>query len=391
MTPILANILDVVSWIIVIPVAAGLGYRAFAKSENREALAARWAASLFLCFAIWVCSRMKTPLKALFMLIPCALLGFMWIRTVMGALIRPLTNAFDGGETEVDPAPFYFLAEGKRRNGLFQEAIAEVEKQLERFPHDQTGIMLRATIEAEDLHDIPAAQATVERLLRQSEAPPQAAVAALHALADWQLQAGNDVPGARASLERIVQMFPNTQVAHAAEQRLAHLDGTAAVRQARENVKYVVKPRDAGPPVAPASQENDPDGLAAQYVKQLERFPNDTSTREKLAVLYAEQFQRLDLAAAQIAQLTALPNETPKHIANWFNLLATLYIKYGNDLRNAEVALHRIIERFPKSALANIALARLGTLQGELKAADRAEVKHLGSYEKDLGLKKSAI
>jgi hypothetical protein len=54
----------------------------------------------------------------------------------------------------------------------------------------------------------------------------------------------------------------------------------------------------------------------------------------------------------------------------------------------AENALRRIIDRFPKSAAATRAVARLATLQEELKAATTTTAaKALGVYEKNLGLK----
>jgi hypothetical protein len=86
--------------------------------------------------------------------------------------------------------------------------------------------------------------------------------------------------------------------------------------------------------------------------------------------------------------LAALPNATPHDIAQWLNLLATLHIRHGNDMVAAENALRRIIDRFPKSAVATRAMTRLATLQAELKAAATpTAAKALGVYEKNLGLK----
>ena len=76
----------------------------------------------------------------------------------------------------------------------------------------------------------------------------------------------------------------------------------------------------------------------------------DSDTREKLALLYAEKFQRLELAVDQLEQLIAHPSESVAHIGRWMNLFATLYIKHGGDIVGAEQVLHRLIERFPKSA-----------------------------------------
>lgn len=398
MAPLFANITDVVSWMIVIPVLVFLGYRRFIQSDDRQdrfVLVLKWVASAILVGLIFLINLWHTPIKALFILIPASILGIMWVPTMVSLLSGPMGGLYDGGSSEVDPAPFYSLAEGKRRQGLFGEAIQEIDKQLEKFPDDPPGVLLRATIQAEDMHDLPAAKATVEQFLEQAELTPQSVASCLQALADWQLQFDRDIGAARASLQRIVHLFPDSQAAHAAEQRIARLEGTVATREFREHAKFELPAHDASgtlrlPPHLEVP-DADPHALAAEYVKQLELHTNDTATREKLALLYAEKFQRLDLAAAQLEQLISFPNETPKHVAQWLNLLATLQIRHGHDLPAAEKTMRRIIEKFPKSAMANVALARLASLQAELKSGATTVTKALGSYEKDIGLKRSPI
>jgi tetratricopeptide (TPR) repeat protein len=243
----------------------------------------------------------------------------------------------------------------------------------------------------EDLKDLPAAQATLNEFLELPDRAPNEMAGALHLLADWQLQFGRDAQAAIGSLQRIVQLYPGTSFAHAAEQRIAHLGSADETSRIRHESKFTVPSgqRDIGlrKDSAPVSAPADPDALAAEYVKQLELHPLDTDTREKLAVLYAEGFQRLDLAADQLEQLIALPAEPPKHVARWLNLLATLHIKVARDTAAAESALHRIIERFPGGALATVAVSRLATLQSELKSSQISPTKTLGVYEKDIGLK----
>jgi tetratricopeptide (TPR) repeat protein len=134
-------------------------------------------------------------------------------------LIKPLTGTFDGGNEEAEAKPFYFVAEGKRRKGLYEEAIAEVRKQLEQFPGDHEGYMKLASIQMEDLKDLPAAQATLNEFLGLPGRAPNEMAAALHLLADWQLQFGRDAQAAIGSLQRIVQLYPGTSFAHAAEPR----------------------------------------------------------------------------------------------------------------------------------------------------------------------------
>jgi tetratricopeptide (TPR) repeat protein len=345
-----------------------------------------------LVLMILVLIHIPIPLSPVILLAPAITLGLIWTSNVTSALIRPLTGAFDGGnDEETEAKPFYFLAEGKRRKGLYKEAIAEVQKQLEKFPGDFEGCMKIASIQMEDLKDLPAAQKTLNEFLELPERAPNEMVSALHLLADWQLQFGRDAQAAIGSLQRIVQLYPDTPFAHAAEQRIAHLGSADETSRVRYHSKFTVAPRERdiglrkeSASVAPAA---DPHALATEYVKQLELHPSDTETREKLAVLYAEKFQRLDLAVDQLEQLIALPVEPPKHVARWLNLLATLHIKYAYNLEAAEAALHRIREKFPGGALAEMALRRLATLQAELKSSQETATKTFGAYEKHLGLK----
>jgi hypothetical protein len=131
----------------------------------------------------------------------------------------------------------------------------------------------------------------------------------------------------------------------------------------------------------------DPEALADEYVKQLEKHPSDSATRENLAFLYAEHFKRLDLAVDQLEQLIAFPNETPRNKVRWLNLLADLHIHHGKDLAAAEAALRRIIAQFPSAAFTDPAAARLATLEAEMKGGRPTALKTLGHYEKNLGLK----
>jgi tetratricopeptide (TPR) repeat protein len=376
---------DLLCWVIVLPALAILGFRAFISSEDR--------ATLLVLSMFWI-ATWKANYKPLVLIIPTALLGTTWLPNALEFLFRPFTSAYEGGADKPEQKPFYYLADGKRRSGLYEEAAAEVRKQLEIFPGDAEGLMKLATLQAEDLQDLPAAAATLNELLHQPDLPSHRAVAALQTLADWQMDLGRDPAAARASFERIIQMFPDSSFSHTAKQRLAHLDGVSQAREFREKAVFKVPSRERGlglrdtarPPAE--SPEIEADTLAAEYVRQLEKYPTDTETREKLARLYAEEFQRLDLAVSQIEQLAALPNETPQHIAHWLELLATLHIRHGHDMEAAENALRRIIDRFPKSAVATRAMTRLATLQAELKAAATpTAAKALGVYEKNLGLK----
>lgn len=388
---------DVLCWLVVLPALGFAGYRSLHRSDEPAKLAAIWVISAVLILLVrgMIASRTGGPFLPLFVIIPAVFLGVMWAPTFGRLVAKPLTDTFTGDGEAAEQKPFYFLAEGKKRQGLLDEALAEIRKQLEQFPGDLEGYMMMATLQAQDKHDMAAARATLEELLAQPSLPSQAAVAALHAMADWELQIARNTPAARAALERVIQLFPDSQFAHAARQRIAHLGGVDETREFRENAKFQVQTRlrdiGLGKGAAIGPEAEDAEAAASEFVKQLEEFPADTETREKLAVLYAEQFQRLDLAAEQLEQLIAVPEETPKHVARWLNLLATLHIRCAKDRLSAEAALRRIIHRFPESAMAEIAKTRLASLPFELKAGEETQSKRLGVYQKDLGLKKPGV
>ena len=401
------GLIDALCWLFVLPPVCVLAYRGFARSASRGILVIKWIVSVLLIFFLNGIVHRNTPYLPFLndlplpfvivaVLLPAGILGVMWAPQIGAIMAQPFTSLFEGGREEADAKPFYFIAEAKRRKGLYQEAVAEIRRQLEKFPGDVEGMMRLAALQAEDMRDLPAAETTIAQLLQQPNLPPNAAVAALQTLADWQLEIGRDTGAARASLERIVNTFPDSSFSHAAIQRLAHVDGADQARQFHEETVFKVPAgeRNIGLRQGPKPEEESPEAQAivqaAEHVRQLQRHPNDTETREKLALLYAEKLQRVDLAAGQLEQLTTFPNESPAHIARWLDLLATVYVRYGRNVEAAEDALRRIIGRFPNTALANQANTRLATLQTELRAGETAVFKQMGVYEKGLGLKAKA-
>jgi tetratricopeptide (TPR) repeat protein len=368
--------------------------RCLLNSDDRRALVIKWVCSVILILIGVFIAWLHSVVLSLLYLIPAVLLAFLWLPNIGRYLLKPLTDSYDGGGEEMEMKPAYSRAEALRRKGLCQEAADAVREQLEQFPGDAEGLMKLAMIQAEDLRDLPAAAETIHELLQQPGLPAGKVVGALQTLADWQMNLGRDADAARRTFERIMEMFPDSPISLATEQRLAHLDGVSQARDFRENAVFKVPARERDLGLRPSVRRETPPeeeaaALADEYVRQLQKYPNDTETREKLAMLYGEPLGRLDLAVGQLEQLAALPHAAPRQIAHWLNLLATLHIRQGNDMVAAQNALLRVVERFPKTAYASQALARLATLQGELKAAATATAaKALGVYEKDMGLKK---
>jgi hypothetical protein len=135
----------------------------------------------------------------------------MWTPNLASWLARPLTGIFDGGDIPPEPEPQYSVAQARRKRGHYQEALREARAQLERFPHDFTGQMLVAEIQAADLLDLQGAEATVHRLCHQKGHAPKNIAYAWSTLADWHLKYAQDVDSARVSLEQIQVMLPDTE------------------------------------------------------------------------------------------------------------------------------------------------------------------------------------
>ncbi len=322
------------------------------------------------------------------------ILSITWTTQISALLSSSITSLYDGGTEPPEPKPFYSIALAKRKLNHPLEAIVEIRKQLDRFPDDYEGICLLAAIQAEDLKDLPGAEMTLHHFCDSPEAPPRQVAAAFTQIADWHLKLAHDADSARAALEKIIEKFPGTEMALAAAQRVAHLGGVEKIMLAAQDRQPMAMPegvksvglRDSMRDLIPA--EADPAQLAADYVKHLEQHPLDTEAREKLAILYAAHYKRLDMAAIELAQLINEPNQPPKLVAHWLNLLADLQIRGGADYDTVRRTLEKIIEHFPDMAVAELARSRLAHLKLEIKGqtAETPGMK-LGVYEQNIGLK----
>jgi hypothetical protein len=317
----------------------------------------------------------------------------MWTPHIGEWLCNPLAGLYDGGNVQSEQKPYYSIARSLRMKGNFLQAVVEVRQQLARFPDDFEGVLLLAAIQAENLQDLPGAEITLNHFCDRPEAPPRQFAAAMNQLADWRLKLAQDADSARAALEKISARFPDTELALLAAQRIAHLVGAEKLLLAAQDRQPLALPEGAKNVGLLESSEHlalaeiDPAQLAADYVKHLEQHPLDTEAREKLAILYADHYRRLDLAAGELEQLIDVPNQPPKRVAHWLNLLADLQIRHGADYDTVRGTLERIVERFPDWAVAELTRTRLGRLKLEMKAHQATPDLKLGVYEQNIGLK----
>jgi len=374
---------------------AGLGWfivRTVKNAEEPPKMILKWILTVPTILLIAVAVPWFGPMGPLVIAACGVFMSLLWTPHIGAAMVRPLTNLIDGGNLPPVPTPAYSMAQAKQKKGLYLEAITDIRNQLARFPTDFEGHMLLAQIQAEDLKDLPGAELTIQRFCAQPGHAPKNITFALFSLADWQLKYGQDREAARRALEQIIELLPETEFALTAAQRIAHLGDAEMVLSPHERKKFTVHegPRDLG--LRQAAQaikpvEKDPAQQAADYVKHLEKFPLDAEAREQLAILYADHYHRMDLAADQLEQLIQQPHRPNKLIVRWLNMLADLEVRSGVDYETIRQTLERIIELDPNHSAADNARKRIDLLKLELKSKQKTESVKMGNYEQKLGLK----
>ncbi|MEO5804001.1 MAG: tetratricopeptide repeat protein [Verrucomicrobiota bacterium] len=379
-------------------------YRALKSSDDPARLIFKWVLTAgVIAFMILVVVPLmrRGGYEAAFGGVPlaavCGLtLAIIWRHSLTGMIAMPFGSLYDGGDQEFEARAFYSAAEKFRQRNQFHEAITEVRKQLEKFPSDFGGQMLLAEINAENLQDLQSAEIIIQKIVNQPARSPAQIAGALHALADWHMKLAQDPDSARLALEQIIERLPDSPFSQMASQRIAHLGSVDSLLATHERPAIALKHFDPyanlqkGTAESAESLAQDAAMRADVCVKQLEQYPLDTEAREKLAKIYANEQKRLDLATEQMEQLISQPNQRPRQVTRWLNLLAELQIKIGNDVSSADKTVRRIRDLFPGTAAAEQATIRLEYLRLEAKRNEQTESVKLGSYEKDMGLKKPA-
>ena len=375
-------------------------FRSLRRSASPRALVGKWIATVAIVwFMVWKLAPLvwEGALQAfvvMHLVALCALgVAAIWRHSIAAVISRPFGSLYDGGEEQMQAQPAYSIAQAKRNRGKYPEAVSVIRQQLEKFPHDLEGHLLLADIQAQNLNDLAGAEVTLRRYCRQPKLAPVAIAAALNALADLHLKHAQDPDAARAALESIIEILPDSEWETQAAQRIAHLADRKFLVETHEGRTIAIPPgspdiglRSGRAATAPA--EPDPERLAEEYVSQLEKHPLDTEAREKLALIYADHYGRLDLAADQLEQLISAPNQPARRVVHWLNFLADLQVRHGAGYETVRQTLMRIIERFPGAAAAQTAQNRLDHLRLELKVQQKSQTVRLGSYEKDAGLKR---
>lgn len=361
------------------------------KSEDPPAILAikLILSSILLGAAVYAILRL-TPFLGVPLGAVCGILiGILWGRNIGAAIASPLSSLYDGGDEEVELKPFYAIAHAHRKQARYAEAIAEIEKQLDRFPGDVEGLLLLADIRSRHLQDWEGAEAAIELVAGNAALPVVTRAKALQALADAYADYAHDLPRARAVLGWIQERFPGTPEATEAAQRLAHSGGDAWMKERLAPGRLRVTAADPRLGLrdrrveVPAEDAGDPQMEVEVLQRHLVAHPLDTEARERLAGLYAEALGRLDWAVGEIEKLLAQPHHPPKLQARWLHLLADFQVRCAGDDAAARVALEEVTRRFPGTALAEQAKSRIEHLRLELRARKPTTV--IGERPRDTG------
>ncbi len=327
------------------------------------------------------------PVISLFVvLVAGVLLGVLWIPALVGGALSPLSGSLTGGNEQVELKPFYFRAQGLRKRGEYAAALEAVREELLKFPGDLEGRFFEAEILAENLKDPGAAEAVLRSLDDGSGRPTEEQCLILNKLADLQQKHLNDPDGARATLELLVSNFPDTTAAQLARQRLAHFGVDVSVPASRLVVKQHTERLglmdDLGASRLPVEDVN---RTIQELLTHLEAHPHDWEARERLARLYVDPLGRVELATDQLERLFAEEGAPVRHVVRWHNELAELQLKAPNGRALARSTLERLIARFPGSAHATQAEARIRHLAWDERARAETRKVPMGNHRTEGG------
>ena len=366
----------------------------------------KWTVSLmvltFMGFSALTAKGLSFLIVFIVIILPGSiLLGLWWTPAISEWMASPITNALTGDSRLSYNKPEYGVANARRNRGQYLEAVEAVNEELAKHPGNFDGLMLKASIQAENLGDLESATETVQEAIECEKQLSYRLPVALNKIADWQLRLAGDPGAARRTLRQIREALPESQAAQFAAQRLASLDSSeetaAAVVDFNESYQKLVE-ESAGnddftsplelPKAIETNQQQAGDKSLANYLRRGALHPDSVGNREELAALYLGHANQPVKAAEQYEHLLALPGTTIHQKAAWLNRIADIQVKNGESHETVRATLERVVALDPKAAPAVRAQQRISYLNIELRGAKHNSTKlQLGNYEQDIGLK----
>jgi len=268
---------------------------------------------------------------------------------------------------------FYSGAIARMKMGKFDEAEAEILKQLEECEDDFEGWMMLAELYAEHFQDLDTADQTVRELCAQPDLNPGQVYTALSRLADWHLALGDDPFAARNVLEIVCKAYPGTHLARLAQAKMAQFPRSRADLLERRQGRRIRLPslRDDLENDETESSRVEAAAAANDCVNRLKADPDDIGTREKLACLFAQQLGRADLGIEQSRLLLEMPGQPESKMAEWLAQIGAWQLKYLRNVEAGRKTLQQLIDEYPQSPQAFAAQRRLSLMDMEARLRNR--------------------
>ena len=266
----------------------------------------------------------------------------------------------------------YSRAIARMKFGKYAEAEWEIIRELENCEDDFEGWMMMADLYANHFQDLAEAEQTILEICDQPKVTlPQVSIA-LHRLADWHLKLAGDPDAAGRALQMLCDRCRGTHLAHMAQLRINQLPATREELREQQAAQAIPMPAlgdqfDQNPQPESALDRRKAATLANQCVEKLTRNPNDALARQKLARLFAEHLDRVDLGLEQLRLLLEMPGQPESLRAEWLSLMAAWHLKYRQDEPAARDALERVLRDFPHTPQALAARRRLQLMEAQHK------------------------
>ena len=347
-------------------------------------------------------SSSQTLVYLIFLFIPCAaLIAIVFTPFLIEKTIAsPIGQIFSGNPNITEDKPIYGPVIASRNQGDYNESLKLVEVQLRKYPFDFDGLMHKATIQAEDYHDLDAAKETLNMALRDPECLRYNLPIVYNKLADWQLNIFNSLECARLSLEKIRETYPGTKAAQLATQRIASMDFydesvilTSKINDAYSNIvkESSINEKEKRALEFPKAEKNDKtnhtESFLLKCLRRVKEHPESIVNRENLARYYCDQIQEWAMAIEQYEILINIPGSTMSQHVSWINKIVDIQLKSGSTLEEITSTLNRVIDFAPESAAANRAQSRIMHLPIEIRGVSKKNAPlKLERRDEDLGL-----
>jgi hypothetical protein len=276
-----------------------------------------------------------------------------------------------------EPIPSYSRAIGQINFGKYEDAEVEVINQLEKKENDFQGWMMLAELYATKYRRLEDAAQVVVDLCNDPTVQPVEISVACNKLADWQLELGMNPAAARAALDLLIQRAPDSHFAHMAEIRLKQLPRTREDlldQKQRRSIRLPALREHFEEPVT-AEQKAVNRRQATQEANlltaRLQHNPNDHETRERLAVVLAENLGHVKLAIEQLRLIIKMPENPPESRAKWLAHIANWERRFNKNEAAFVATLNEIIRDFPKTTQGYSARRQLQLLEYEAQEKAR--------------------